>query len=133
MPLRLFGAPAARGAVTTWLVIAVTISCALIDAGRSVSVMVTGPVAEDLVLEIGPTAWWVRQGEGGGMATIRAASEVPVRLVTLDCRVLASTVVDAGTNVVFRVVGVDRITVETGSGPMDLGPALGGRPTTGCP
>jgi hypothetical protein len=98
-------------------------------------VAVTGPAnseaPEDLVLEIGDTAWFGY----GGVVSVETQSALGVRLVGREsCRSYASFEAPAGTMWVIRFADDGTAGVEdwTGQG-MDSGPALGEREPSACP
>jgi hypothetical protein len=98
-------------------------------------VAVTGPAnfeaPEDLVLEIGETAWFGY----GGVVSVETQSALDVRLVGREsCRSYASFEAPAGTMWVIRFADDGTVAIEdwTGRG-MDAGPALGEREPSGCP
>lgn len=97
-------------------------------------VAVTGPAnseaPEDLVLEIGDTAWFGY----GGVVGVETAGVLEVRLVGREsCRSYASFSAAAGSMWVIRFAQDGTVGVEdwTGQG-MDAGPALGEREPSGC-
>jgi hypothetical protein len=105
------------------------------DLPRQILVAVTGPansdVPEDLVLEVGDTAWFGY----GGVVSVETQSALGVRLVGREsCRSYASFEAPAGTMWVVRFADNGTVGVEdwTGRG-MDAGPALGEREPSGCP
>lgn len=98
-------------------------------------VAVTGPAdsegPEDLVLEIGDTAWFGY----GGVISVETQSALDVRLVGREsCRSYAGFEAPAGTKWVIRFADDGTVGVEDWTGRlMDLGPALGEREPSGCP
>ena len=85
---------------------------------------------EDLVLEIGDTAWFGY----GGIVSVETAGVLDVRLVGREsCRSYASFSAAAGTRWVIRFAEDGTVGMEdwTGQG-MDSGPALGEREPSGC-
>ena len=119
-------------------------SCSLVpptatDGQVTTTVSVTGPKewrpTVDLSLEIGDRAWAVSRESPIGIASIRSAVPVDVRLVSpLDCRILASFRAGPGTAHVIRFAADGTMRVEdwTGQG-VDSGPTLNVRPLTQCP
>ncbi len=97
-------------------------------------VAVTGPAnseaPEDLVLEIGDTAWLGY----GGVVSVKAAGVLDIRLVGREsCRSYVSFSAAARSMWVIRFAEDGTVGVEdwTGRG-MEAGPALGEREPSGC-
>ncbi len=127
-----------RAALVAVLVVVVLLTGVVIAiAAResAVWVAVTGPQGseppEELVLEIGNTAW---HGYGG-VASVQSFVALRVRLMgTAGCNVYADFVAPPRTSWVIRFLPDGSTTVEDWSGrAMEAGPALGARPATGCP
>ena len=103
------------------------------DSGRT-WVMVTGPAdseaPEDLVLEIGDTAWLGY----GGVASVETEEALDVRLIGQEsCRSFAAFSAPPASMWVIRFAADGTVAVEdvTG-GAMELGPALTERDPSGC-
>lgn len=113
-------------------------ACAADRSGAPVGqtwIAVTGPAGsegpEDLVLEIGDTAWFGY----GGVVSVEAAGALDVRLVGRDsCRSYANFSAPAATMWVIRFAEDESVRIEDWTGKaMDTGPALGEREPSGCP
>lgn len=100
---------------------------------------VTGPEdwqpETNLSLEIGDRAWAVSRPSPFGMASLRSAAPLNVRLVRpLDCSTLASFRVQPGSTHIIRFAADGSLAVEDWTGQaVDAGPTLGARPPTRCP
>lgn len=92
-------------------------------------VAVHGPVAEELSLEIGESAWQLTPADGDGVAAVNSNAPVTVRLIRVsDCHVYAEFEAEPGSRHVIRIDARDptSATVEEVDA-MAMGPGLGER------
>lgn len=121
-------------AVLVVVVLLAGVVIAIAARESAVWVHVTGPQGseppEELVLEIGNTAW---HGYGG-VASVQSFVALRVRLVgTAGCSVYAEFVAPPRTSWVIRFQPDGSTAVEDWSGrAVDSGPALVARPASGC-